>query len=306
MQIKDKYFKPKSILWFLIKSATVLMAIMFIYRRVQEDGIEVESIVWPESSLFVLSIVLLLMLLNWTLEALRWKLSLSVFEKVTLVESLQIVVSGLALNWVVPFTAGDAAYRLAWQKDKYSTTSAMFINRGFMILITTAYGLLSIHYYSKLELQANVMLISFLLVALLGAWGLHRYGQRFLGYFKQISGGTLLSIISISLLRYVVFVLQFYLLMSLFLPLAPSVQLLYGIGWIFFFKSAIPSMLGGLGVREASALVFFAETAQPELVLIPVFLIWVINTVIPSIAGLMMIWSRRFVPNSSFGLKLPQ
>ena len=123
-----------------------------------------------------------------------------------------------------------------------------------------------------------------------------KYLSSFLSYFHKLEGRVLFAIGAISMLRYAIFVLQFYMLLSLFLPEAEPVLLFLGIAWVFFFKSIIPALLGGLGVREASGLVFFSDVANPELVVIPIFLIWAINNALPSVTGLIFIWAQRFFP----------
>ena len=103
-----------------------------------------------------------------------------------------------------------------------------------------------------------------------------------------------IQVLALSLLRYVIFTFQFYLVLSLFLPELAWYLILLGIGWIFLFRSVIPSFLGNFGVREASAIVFFqAYVPDVSIVLIPCLIIWMINTVIPSILGTVYVFKLK-------------
>ena len=90
-----------------------------------------------------------------------------------------------------------------------------------------------------------------------------------------------------SIFRYLIFTVQFVLLFYAFIPEVNLVVIIAGVGWTFFFRSVIPSLLGNMGVREVGALVFFERyVSEPSLILIPSLLIWLINAVSPSVFGL--------------------
>jgi len=296
MQIKDKYLNLKSTFWFLIKFVAAALALFFIHQKFTESEVDLGSIAWPDSAVQIIFLVLLLMIVNWVLESFRWMISIRVFERISFLESLSSVLGGLALNWIMPFTMGDAAFRLALRQDKYSTTSAIVVNRSIMILLTSIYGAFSVHYFSQAFLDLEFIALGLVVLGGVSVWLSRKYLSSYLSYFHKIQAREFFAIGGISAVRYAVFVLQFYLLLTLFLPKADPLLLFMGIGWVFFFKSIIPSLLGGLGVREASGLVFFSDVTTPELVVIPIFLIWAINTALPSVIGLIFIWTQRFFP----------
>ncbi|WP_420315672.1 hypothetical protein [Ekhidna sp.] len=236
------------------------------------------------------------MFLNWYLEALRWKVSVQVFEPISIQDAVRIILAGLSLNWVLPFTSGDLLVRLSQQVDKYQTTSAAVLNRGVMISFTAIIGLYGM---SKLAEQYDFngwYALILLLIFPLMTWIFRKTLARFLNYFRSIDRSILIKIVGISFLRYTVFTFQFFLLLETFLPHLPAHLLIAGIGWIFLVRSILPLLLGGVGVREVSGIVFFeSHVSNLQMVIIPIFLIWVINTVIPSLVGLIFIW--RFKAN---------
>jgi hypothetical protein len=96
-----------------------------------------------------------------------------------------------------------------------------------------------------------------------------------------------IKLIALSLLRYFIFTLQFYLLLKLF-----GVDLSYAIvlsklGLFYLFTSLIPSTFWGeLGIKESLAVwVFSGLIINPLLIVSATLLLWMINLFIPSIAG---------------------
>lgn len=229
----------------------------------------------------IILIVCSLALVNWFLEVLRWKLSLDQMTKSSVKMAARQVFAGLALNWIIPFTGGDLVARLIPNSDRKMATLLIAYNRAIMLAITVIFGAFAMYQYSS-DSKDSIWLGSFGLVfVLILVLALVR---RFLR-LERMKTNWIVQISVLSIMRYSVFTVQFYLLLLAWNPALPMITLIAGIGWIFFFRSMVPSLFGNLGVREASALIFF-ESISPEMILIPSLLIWVINTVLPSGLGL--------------------
>ncbi|WP_424964085.1 hypothetical protein [Ekhidna sp.] len=296
MQIKNNranYLQNRWIIG-LIKLLVLAGCLFFIITKLQDQSINLDEFIWPASFGFIIGLVLLLMVFNWYLEALRWKVSLQPFEAITIKNAWQVILGGLALNWVLPFTSGDLLARISQQQDKYQTTSAAMLNRGIMLCFTLILG---IYGMSKVAMEYEVngwfaLLLIFSYPVF--RWLFKKSLNRFFDYFRNIDRITLIRIIGLSLARYLVFVFQFYLLLSSFLPDLSADLLVAGIGWVFLIRSVLPLFFGGVGVREASGIVFFEPyVSNLQLVIIPIFLIWMINTVLPSIVGLIFVFQFR-------------
>ncbi|MEQ6169046.1 lysylphosphatidylglycerol synthase domain-containing protein [Ekhidna sp. MALMAid0563] len=296
MQIKNNHSNYLQNTWIigLIKLVLFGGCLYFIITKFQDQLFRFRETVWPDSFGMVLGLVGILMIINWYLEALRWKVSLQSFEPITIKKAWQIILSGLALNWVLPLTTGDLLARISQQQDKYQTTSAAMLNRGIMLCFTLILG---IYGMSKVAMVYEVngwftllLIFSYPIIR----WLFKKSLDRFFTYFRNIDRTTLIRIIGLSLARYLVFVFQFYLLLFAFLPDLPSDLLLAGIGWVFLIRSALPLFFGGVGVREASGIVFFEPyVSDLQLIIIPIFLIWMINTVLPSLVGLVFVFQFR-------------
>ena len=274
-----------------------VLSLIFVVQRFKSERIDLSQIEWPATSFQVIGLVVLLMLLNWSLEAWRWSISIQVFEKVSFLQSLRTVLMGLAMNWVLPLTSGDALSRLMEQSDKHKTAAALVLNRAVMLSITCTYGLIALVHYGQVRLELNLVFPILLILSLVVFVLLRKHFTRFWSYFHHMRRHDLIGIVGISLIRYAVFVFQFFLVLRLFLPELTTTVLLLGIGWIFFFRSILPSIFGGFGVREASGLIFFAS-ANPTSVIIPIFIIWIVNSAIPSLLGAVAIWTMRVPSNT--------
>lgn len=234
------------------------------------------------------------MVTNWTLEVIRWKVSITPIEKISLKSAITDVFGGLLMNWILPFTSGDFLTRIIAKQNKYMTASAIILNRIIMFCCTLLIGAIGV---SQMAQYGYDYLLIILVVGLIISIGMairRKIPQQFLAYFTQLQSQHIRQILMLSIARYFVFTVQFILLIKLFNPSLEYWTIFAGIGWIFLIRSAIPSLFGGIGLREASAFMFFSVmVADISLVIVPVFLLWLLNTLLPSLFGLVMIWKLK-------------
>ena len=104
----------------------------------------------------------------------------------------------------------------------------------------------------------------------------------------------IVKVLGLSVCRYLIFSFQFFCMLAHFNPSLAYMTIILGIGWIFLIRSVLPSLLGGVGIREASALSFFYPyEAEAAMILMPCMLIWLINTVLPSLLGSITIFKLK-------------
>ena len=239
---------------------------------------------FSDDQMNLILLVVALMTLNWALEVWRWKMSLDSVEPSSWREAGRQVFSGLALNWIMPFASGDLLARVLPNANKKRVALLIVYNRLVMLSLTTIFGIYGIFIFSEAFLESfdwalfvGSLAVFFAIIAV-GIW------------LKPISIRTcdwLYPVAVTSIFRYLVFTTQFMLLFYAFMPEVSLMVIFAGVGWTFFFRSVIPSLFGNLGVREVGALVFFESfVSEIFLILIPSLLIWLINTVAPSILGL--------------------
>jgi uncharacterized membrane protein YbhN (UPF0104 family) len=280
MQITHNH---KKIAGWILRLIILSLSIWFIASQVDEKWTLDTRIL--EGKWVVIALVLLLAIVNWALEVVRWKWSLDSLGPHNWIPALSQVFGGLALNWILPFTSGDLMARLLPNDDKKQVAVLIFYNRVIMLALTVLVGAFGVYIYSAelFDLQRWPMGLAVFIIYFLSVFV--RQYARDKGYL--LSTQLLIRLSIVSVIRYAVFTSQFYLLIWAFNPTLDASVIIGGIGWIFLFRSVIPSLFGNLGVREASALVFF-QSYVPDMMLIlaPSLLIWLINTVAPSILGL--------------------
>lgn len=295
MQIKNnqiKYIKKPFII-LLVKILLMVGCLYFLVVKLQDQAIDYSQLTFSKEFTLVLFIVLVLMFFNWYLEAIRWKISLDSLEVISMKEAWIMVLSGLALNWIFPLASGDLFARISHQKDKYQATSAVIMNRSIMLFFTLIFGFYGMSYL-PIQYELSWWIFIFLVFVMMISFLFRNYLHRFIRYYTDLTQRTFLKLIGLSLVRYIVFVFQYYLLIVYFLPDLASDLIVAGIGWMFLVRSILPSILGGVGVREASGIIFFESWVDNlQWIVIPVFLIWLINMVIPSLVGLVLVWKMK-------------
>jgi len=111
---------------------------------------------------------------------------------------------------------------------------------------------------------------------------------------------TLLSILLISALRYGVFLVQYYLLFSVFdIPLHPM-QVYTGVSVMFVLMAIVPTLtiLTDLGFRWfAGILIFKMYTTNTAGILAVSLGVWLINLIIPALVGSLLILRIKFFQN---------
>lgn len=298
MQVKNihpiEFLERRGGVFSVIKGAVSLLCLYFLYSQFTAKKVDFSFDTLPDSFFKIALFQVILMGGNWSLEILRWKTSFQASEKISTKTAATDVLGGLAMNWVIPGTAGDFITRIASKQDRYKATSALLLNRMIMLALTSALGIFGVAHFADLNFEFRYELLLYILSGSVLFFLYRKYLGKFFAYFKETNGKTYWSIGLLSILRYVVFIVQYLILLKLFLPQLNPVLLLAGIGWIFAARSLVPSFLGGAGVREASAFLFFQGLVPDlSLVIIPVFFLWLLNTVFPSIVGLILIWKLR-------------
>ncbi len=303
--------------WILAaKAAILLICGWLIFQKINDPtrfGEEFTNVVIEAidtSAIFVLIGVILLMPVNWLLEAAKWRLLARPQSTITISEALQGVMSGLSLGFVTPHGVGDYAGRILSLSgdDRSQLIGSIWIGRAMQMLVTCLFGVVGVWMFLQMSSMPYLSINPWWWVAILGttliAITLYRstikvFGERIHYYFSIIDKyerEDYLQLFFLSLGRYIVFSIQFLLILNIFeIPLG-VLTLFGGVSWMFLMKSIIPSFnfLSDLGVRELSALTFFDhyQVSQPA-ILTSSLLLWVINILIPVLIGLYFVFKLK-------------
>ncbi|RSK29620.1 UPF0104 family protein [Hymenobacter metallilatus] len=257
---------------------------------------------------------LLLMPLNWGLEAWKWWRLARHLEPVSFRRSFRAVLVGLTLGFVTPNRVGDYAGRIMELKSRrLDALGAVFLGRYCQLVATVAAGTVGLLYFLlrfylpgypaaqlgvvalTVVLNAAVLLPLYhseLLVAAVQAVKPLRRFSRFLTIMPTYPARILTDALLISGLRYAVFCAQFGLLLLAYGVQASAGPATAAIAGTFLLKSLVPSLnaLADVGVRELSATHLFGLLGEPVLPVLSASLsLWVLNIAVPSAIGLVFV-----------------
>lgn len=107
-----------------------------------------------------------------------------------------------------------------------------------------------------------------------------------------------IRVLIISMFRYLIFSVQFLLLLLFFEAGNDVALFITGIAFIFLAKSVVPTFFD-FGVREASALYFFGHFYfEDEKIIFASLSLWIINILLPALIGMAMIFKLKITPRT--------
>jgi hypothetical protein len=298
-----------------IKLAIIGISIWYIYKQVAVKGgkeyfAEAFDGILAVQHIPLIAVVFLLMALNWSFEALKWKLLINEEEHISFSASLQAVLSGITISIFAPNRTGEFAGRVFYLKeaDRIEATLLAFTGSAIQLLITILAAMISFAVFigsgmsSDFFLQINLVwyLVCSCIIIICFILLLRFYEKKrqntFLRKIKSLSWKILSSVFFLSLLRYLIFSIQYYLLLDLFNCNIPPFYAFIFIPLTFFVISAVPTFaLTEIGVRGAAALYFLGMVSMNETgILSSSFLLWLINIAFPALIGIIFIFRLRF------------
>ncbi|MDP2385218.1 MAG: lysylphosphatidylglycerol synthase domain-containing protein [Bacteroidota bacterium] len=264
-------------------------------------------------AVFALVIASILMFPNWLIESYKWQHITSSIEKISFGKAVKGVLSGLCVGNLTPGRFGEFAGRILFfsphNRSKVSVTH--FICGATQLFTTMMFGILCAALWLWNTEEGNSLYIIIfitcctlllgLLLVILNIEAVYRklahvsFLQRLKLGEVSYPGKTMLQLIGLSVLRYLVFSLQYVLLLQccgaqanyfeLFVPVSVSFMLMSAIPMISFIEVAI---------RAGIAVILFSPFNSNELLLVTAStLLWLINIVIPSIIGYFVILSSK-------------
>ena len=105
-----------------------------------------------------------------------------------------------------------------------------------------------------------------------------------------------LKVLMLSLLRYLVFTHQYFLLQKLFFPPTPYTETMLLISVIYLALAVIPTFaLSEIGVRSSVAMFYLGSViSSPVSITLATLSIWIINIAVPSLVGSVLFLAVKF------------
>jgi len=270
----------------------------------------------------IAALVISLMLVNWFLEAYKWQLLVSKVQNISLSKSFEAITSGIATGMFTPNRIGEFAGRVMHLEDGNRMKGAITSLMGSFaqMVVTISFGALACTFFLWTQSPfSNVYLnLAIGILLLIGALSLififlseNKWVSAFRNWKflpKRITqlltlpekftpaelGITLL----LSVFRFVVFNLQFLLLLWALEVSISILDALMLLPIIFFVQTIIPSVtLAELGVREMVSISILGLYFSNDIAIIAASsLLWIINLVLPAVFGsLFLLKTKLFV-----------
>lgn len=294
---------------------SIVSVIFIIYRFIQIPSDKVEGILHAFSSaghLFILGIVLLLMLVNWSMEVFKWRLLLKPRISLSFKRSAESVISGVSLGAVTPNRIGEFAGRIFFlpDQDKIFGTVASFTGGLAQNMVTVFTGLICMIFYIMIFehqiivedpvvfylifILSVVVIILLMLVYLnlsyfldkISHWKIVKRFEDYLPHTADWNSKDLGIVFLFSFIRYSIFSTQYLLLLYIFGIDIPFTEQMIKIGLIFMLTSFIPSYsISDIANRGSVSMAVFNNPSMDLAIAAASITLWVINLALPGLAG---------------------
>jgi uncharacterized membrane protein YbhN (UPF0104 family) len=274
-------------------------------------------------------IVIMLMFVNWGLESRKWQLAIRPVYHINYWRAFCATLTGTTMASFTPNRMGEYLGRILYIEEgrRVEAISLTIVCSIAQLLITMFAGGAGIIYlqfclYKEilpgqqvLHFWLNVLFFGVLIVLITLAVLYFRLSwlvrlleripvkSKFLSSIKVLEefNATILSqILFLSLVRYLVFVVQYYLLFSVFGVSLTWLQTAGGMSLVFLVMAVIPTFtfLTELGLRwEAGIQVITLFSANAVGIFATSFGIWLVNLVIPALIGSLLILNIKLFRN---------
>lgn len=291
----------KQSLFLVIKLTIVALCFYFIYGHLFEnntlDGYQFKVIFKTilEKGFLILTLILGLSILNWMLEILKWKLLVSHEAQLSFKEAAQQSLGALTVSLITPNRIGDyAAKTVFYSREKTKTIVALnALGNLTQLFVTLVFGSVGLLYMMTHFNLGNVFKLNYYIISGIALIGFLFYkkgvliSRKAIGFYKALPKNLPLKTLMISLLRFVIFSHQFYIILLLLgLPVTylPTMMAIFS---VYLLASVVPSFaLVDWLVKGSVAVVIFGYLQFPvALVLGTSLIMWILNFALPSVIG---------------------
>ena len=262
--------------------------------------------------------VIVFVFVNWGLEARKWQVLMKVLQPVSFIAAFRSVLCGVTFSLNTPNRMGEFAGRILFVDEGKRLKAITLSVAGSMaqLIITMLMGCFGLTWLVVNSgdpgtvtgipvFWLHIFLYSSILITVVFVFFFFRFGwliklleklpyanrfSKYINVLETFDAKILLRLLSISFLRYVVFVLQYIFMLQLL-----QVEQNVWVGsWIitvmFWILAIIPSFaIAELGIRGTVAKTLFAYSSNTIGILTATFGIWFVNLFIPALIGSLLI-----------------
>jgi hypothetical protein len=275
------------------------------------------------SSTIVWNLVLafVLMIANWGIETLKWKLCVQKIQRVSFVTAFKAVLSGVSFSVSTPNRVGEYLGRVLYMDEgnRLKAISSTIVGSMSQLMITLVMGIaglvmlrqpiengrlvsdfwLDIMLYGTLAALVLLTVFYFRLGWVVNRIRRFTVGKRYDWLFRtleEFNATLLLQLLSLSALRFLVFSMQYYLLFRFFNVEVSWAQTMWAVSVSFLVMAVIPTiaLFTDLSLRGEVSLKLLGLFSGNHLGIgLTSVSIWFINLIIPALTGSLLILSIK-------------
>ncbi len=266
--------------------------------------------------------VVIMMLMNWALEVVKWKYLSKRVEDISWWKAVKSVFCGLTWAIFTPNRIGEYGGRVMLLRPRNRASGAVAMGVGLFaqLVLTSVFGALSIAWFVSTYLPTPVAVkfavwilsaiyaLAFIVLYFNVHWidylvGRFKFLTRIKPFFSVLEEFTqkeLLHVLLLSLGRFVIFTSQYVVLMLVIIPDLPYVSMVLMIFILFFVQSAVPSLdIFDFSVRSFVASNLYSYiTTQEIAVMAIVSCIWFVNLILPALIGSVFVMNVNYIGGS--------
>jgi uncharacterized membrane protein YbhN (UPF0104 family) len=282
--------------------------------------------------LFYFLFAVFLIPFNLAFETLKWQLLISKLEKISFFKAFKAVLTGISISMFLPNRTGDYLGRvfILQKADRLQAVLSTIIGSVAQLITTLIFGIISViilfPFYYKLSnnltfwLYTGLIIIGIIMVFVIVFAYIefaaftdilkritgreYRRIKKYAKVFLWYNTPDLLTVLTISIIRYLIFSFQFFLLLKAFDINSGYFISLMLISMIYLMMTIIPTIaLSELGVRSSVSVFVFQSWMLPKGVwtsdtslgvLLASTTLWLFNIAAPALTGAVFVFDLKF------------
>lgn len=264
-----------------------------------------------------LVVVILLMVFNWMVEAYKWRLAIRPIQPLSFIRSLKAILSGVSFSVSTPNRIGEYVGRILYidEGKRIKAVTLTVVSSMSQLIVTIFMGWVGLYFIKDALIAGNMIsqvwfevvfygtgfaLALFLVFYFRISWMVQWIdklpaSKRFswsIEALEHFNATLLLRFLSLSVTRFCIFIIQYYLLFQLF-----DVDLSFGDCWMgvsvmFLILVIIPTVaiFTDLSIRSTASLAILGLFSSNQLgISLTSVGIWLINLVLPALIGSVLV-----------------
>ncbi|ANH83500.1 hypothetical protein A8C56_23235 [Niabella ginsenosidivorans] len=262
-------------------------------------------------------VVVLLMLANWLAEAYKWRLAIKDVQKISIIRSFKAVLSGVSFSVSTPNSIGDYVGRVLYidEGKRIKAATITVINNLSQLLVSLVMGLTALYFLKDAIIDSHMvspiwfetvfygtglgtalLLFFYFRVSWMVQWIDRIPASRKFSWsieaLEHFNATILVRLLSLSVIRFFIFIIQYYLLFELFEVDISFWQTWMGVSVLFLILAIIPTIaiFTDLSVRGTVSLTILGLFSNNQLgISLTSVGIWLINMILPALIGSVMV-----------------